>query len=202
MKDTIVKNLHLIILLVALWNMYELYEAKELELSSLYTQKPILEAKIKRNKLKLKQIKQFKRNLKISKRRVGSVLEQLETVQKQLPAEINDTEVQRTMTSISNDLRIKNPSPSPLKEEELGFYFSKEYTFHAKGTFLQFLIFFEKLGETKRILNVKSLVLKSSEKIERTRFQILELSTVIESFRFNTSHREKTGNKDVRDVIK
>ena len=192
MKDLIIKNIHIFIILLAAFNMFELYEEKDSQLIELESQKPAVVAQINRSKVKLKQIEKFKKNLTQSKKRVKDVLTQLEKVQKQLPGKLNATEVQQTMTDISDELKMLEPNPSPADEKMNGFYFANNYVFEAKGTFLQFLIFFEKLSKTKRILNVNDVTITTEENVSRSRFQILKLNTLIESYRFNAGYKEKT----------
>ncbi len=91
---------------------------------------------------------------------------------------------------------------SPGKETNNGFYFNKEYSFAAKGTFLQSLIFFESLANAERILNVKTVKISHDEEQNRSRFQIVNLETTVESFRYNTSHVEKSGVEEIENQFK
>ena len=137
------------------------------------------------------------KNLTKSKERVKEVVKQIEKVQKQLPTDVNDTQVQSIIGDIANNLKIKDPSPTPEEETNNGFYFAKEYKFSAYGTFIQFLIFFENLEKTERILNIKSLKITFDQEKTRGRFPIVNLDTVIESFRYNQSYRERSGVEEI-----
>ena len=191
MKNTILKNLHTIIILYALWGFYNIYEEKMLQIEQEQQETPVLQSKIEKSKRKLKQIEKFKKNLEVSKERVKEVVKQIEKVQKQLPSDINDAAVQELVGNIAKDLKVKNPSPSAGKETLNGFYFAKDYNFSGRGTFLQFLIFFENLAKAERILNVKELTLNHVTEDIRSRFQVLDMKAIVESFRYNTKHVEK-----------
>lgn len=191
MKNTILKNLHLIIILYACYGYFTIYEEKSLIIEQESQETPSLEAKIEKANLKLKQIDKFKKNLEASKEKVREVVKQIEKVQKQLPSDVNDAEVQQLVGNMANDLKIKNPSPSPGKEVLNGFYFAKDYSFSGTGTFLQFLIFFENLSKAERILNVKKVSFSYVKETIRSRFQVLDLNAVVESFRYNKAHKEK-----------
>lgn len=191
--DYLVKFFPLLLIGVSGLSMLEMYESKMLELE---TDKKTLAQKerdIKRKTKELAEVKRFEQNLEDSKRRVEDVLKQIETVQKQLPAEINDTEVNGTLSGIATGLKMLDPAPRPKAEVNNNFYFSKEYNFDVQGTFLQGLIFFEKLENLSsegRILNVKYVRFSESKAGDaRSRFKILNLSSVVEAFRYNPNYR-------------
>jgi Tfp pilus assembly protein PilO len=189
--------MHWFIISYALFGLFEIYETKSLELELSSQQVPKMRSNVSKLKKKIAEINQFKKDLALSEDRVRVVVKQIEKIQKQLPTQINDTEVQSILTDMSHSLKIKNPNTQPLKEIKHDFYFAKNYKYSAKGTFLQFLILFEKLEELAskdRILNVKDFEFKISESSDKkSRFQILEFETTIESFRYNPNH--KVGRK-------
>lgn len=194
MKDQLLKHCHWFIISYAIFGLHSIYETKTEEIITTQEQIPSLEIKVNRIKKKLAQINQFKEDLAKSEERVKAVVEQIEKIQKQLPTQINDTEVQEIMTNMSSDLKILEPNTSPLAETDNGFYFAKNYKYTARGTFLQFLIMFEKLevlASKDRILNVKELKLTVSENSDKkSRFQILDFDTTVESFRYNPNYKE------------
>jgi Tfp pilus assembly protein PilO len=202
MKEKLVSNFHWIIIFYALFGYFELYEEKEEALENSLVSIPIIEAKIVKAKRKIRQIETFKKNLSKSKERVKEVVKQIEKVQKQLPSDVNDTVVQSIIGDIANKLKIKEPSPVPDKETNNGFYFAKDYKFTAFGTFIQFLIFFENLNKTERILNVKSFKLDFDKSRTKGRFPIVNLSAVIESFRYNQSYKERSGVEEIENKFK
>ncbi len=197
MKESLVKNLHWFIILYACWGLFVIYEEKEAQLETSAVSIPVITAKITRSKAKLRQIETFKKNLSQSKERVQEVVKQIEKVQKQLPSDVNDTEVESLIGDIANNLKIKEPQPSPDKETNNGFYFAKDYRLTGYGTFIQFLIFFENLEKTERILNVKSLELVYDESKTRGRFPIVNLTAIIESYRYNTEYTERSGVEEI-----
>lgn len=196
MKNTILKNLHVFIFLYAFWGFFNIYEQKTLEIETEKQETPVLESKITKAQRKLKEINKFKKNLEVSKERVKEVVKQIEKIQKQLPADVNDAQVQELIGGIASKLKIKDPSPSAGKEALNGFYFAKDYNFSGKGTFLQFLIFFENLAKAERILNVKQLAFNYVTEDIRSRFQVLKMNAVVESFRYNKKHKEKVDGID------
>lgn len=197
MKESLLGNFHWIIILFTAYNLFVLYEEKVLEIENAKALVSAEQRKIDVNEKKLAEIEKFKKNLEASKERVNEVIKQIEKVQKQLPTDVNDTQVQQLMGGISNDLKIKNPRAIPSTETPNGFYFQKEYEFHARGTFLQFLVFFENLSKAERILNVKELVMARNSEKKQGRYQVLDLMAKVESFRYNVNHRESDGLKEI-----
>ena len=202
MKDTLLSNLHWIIIAYALFSLSTVFEEKEAFKEQVIVTMQGVEDRKKQTTKKLAEINKFKANLQASKERVNEVVNQIEKVQKQLPTEVNDTEVQQLLGGFSTELRIKDPKALPSKETLNGFYYEKEYLYEAKGTFLQFLVFFEKLAKADRILNVKKLEIMHDQSGQKGRFQVLTLQAVIESYRYNKGYEEKSGIKEIEAKFK
>lgn len=195
MIDIIVKNIHFVFLAYAVWIGYEYQEASEAKLIAAKDQLSVIEVKITKVERELKEVKQFEADREESIKRVEIVANQIKTIQRQLPSEIRDTEVNGQLSEISNKLKMINPNPSPRNEVDQGFYISKDYNFDVQGTFLQFWIFYEqleKLARRNRILNVKYLRMKVSESGDpRSQFQLLDLTTTVEAYKYNESYDPK-----------
>lgn len=200
MKDQIIKNFHWIIILYTIFGLYTIYEEKSELLTQAESLPPTVEIKIERAKNKIKKIERFKQNLTKSKERVEEVVRQIEKVQKQLPSNVNDTEVQTLIGDIASKLKMRDPQPAPADEVNNGFYFAKDYNFTGQGTFLQFLIFFENLEKAERILNIKNLSMKLDPNEAKSRFPILTLETTIESYRYNSAYKEKSGVEEIENA--
>ncbi len=191
MIDQIVKNLHILFLFYAGYIAYDHQITLENNLIEIKGQFDSTRVKLSRIQKELREVKQFEENLEESKKRVQEVISKIETIQRQLPSEIQDASVNGTLTDFSNELKMINPSPVPKNEVNKKFYISKDYNFDAQGTFLQFLIFFEKLENLSldgRILNVKYVRMQTSKEADpRSRFQILNLTTTLEAYKYNTN---------------
>jgi Tfp pilus assembly protein PilO len=199
MKELLIKNIHWLLIFYAANNIFMLYEEKSEQFENIIAQTPVLSAKIQKEKRKLVQIEEFKKNLSATKKRVTEVVKQIEKVQKQLPSDVNDAEVQTLLSNIGKGLRVQSEQQAPREEQNNGFYFAKEYEYNAKGTFIQSLIFFENLQKAERILNVKSFVIASAEEDVRSRFQIVDFTIMIESFRYNKAYRERDAVKEIEN---
>lgn len=202
MKDMLIKYIHFFVILYAVWSFSELFNQHEEKLANLNAELQGQQSLVAKTEVKLKKIAEFKKKVGNFKERVREITIQIEKVQKQLPADVNDTEVQQLVGGIAKDLKIKNPAPSPGKEEPNGFYFAKNYDFQASGTFLQFLILLEQLEKSERILNVKDFEFKKPESNERSRFQVLNAMITLESFRYNTNYKEDDGVKSIEQKFK
>lgn len=200
--DSLVKNLHVFIILYACFNLYTIYEEQTVNVEMLQNEVPSLQAQIQQSKNKIAEIETFKENLEASKERVKEVVKQIEKVQKQLPTDVNDTLVQQYFTNTAQKLRMLNPNPTTQDEKLNGFYYSKNYKFTASGTFLQTLILLEQITKSERILNVKSLDMKQTSLKRRSRFQILDIEMAIESYRYNTNYQEKSGVEEIEQQFK
>ena len=203
MKDLsskIIANLHYIILLYGLYALWGHYDEHDRQMNEINAQKTTLEQEQTQTKQKLGEIQEFVKKADEYKVRVEEVAKNIETVQKQLPAETNDSHIVTYFSQEMNTLNMKDPGITPGKEESTTYFISKDYALKAKGTYLQFLIFFERLGTAARIYNVKSLKLTVLNESKKGRFQMVSGEGIIQAFRYNPEFKVDRGfdNKGVK----
>jgi len=191
-KDFFIKNIHMFILFYTGYNLFTIWEDKSALLETSTASKISAEDKLTKSKASLDEVDRFNKNLEESRKRVSGVVENIKKIQRQLPSEFNNAEVQKIMADIANSLKMINPEMKPKEEISNDFYFSKDYIFDSKGTFLQALILFEKLEELSkvgRILNVKYVRFTlDPEADKRSRFKVLKVNTIVESYRYNPNY--------------
>ena len=184
----------------AFYSGYEVYNENSVKIEGVKERNQIQRAKLKKTERQLKQVKKFQENLEESKSRVKEVVEKISEMQKQLPSDIKDIEVTGKLTDFATMLKMVNPEVTPAVEVNRNFYFSKDYNLDMQGTYLQALIFFEKLenlSKQDRILNVKYLKLSVSESADsRSRFKILDQTTTLEAYRYNEYY---DATKDIQE---
>jgi len=181
---------------------YEKYLEHQTQVESVSAQEEAVSDKIKVAEGKIKKANQFKENLEKSKERVNKVNEQIVKVQKQLPTDVSDTQVLEMLDKESKNLNLQNPSGQPSGEVMEGFYLSQRYIFRAQGTFLQFMIFFEKLMQTDRLYNVKRLRLSSETLVQKGRFTLIQGEALIETYKYNQNYQEKSGVDEIEAQYK
>ena len=197
MKNKLLGNFHWIFFIMAAMNLFTIYEEKSVVVENTNLSIEGLKGRRISQERKLKSITKFKENLSQSKDRVKEVVKQIEKIQKQLPSEVNDTVVATSISELAEDLKMQNVGISPLAEELNGFYFTKNYNVKADGTFLQAIIMFENLEKSERILNVKGFEIKDQNTVTRGRFKVLSVETNIESYRYNSNYKEKSGVEEI-----
>lgn len=196
MKDlvnNIISKLHLFILLYGLYGAWVLYDEHIVQLEEIQARGSGLDEEINKAEKKVKEIQEFSKKTDEYKVRVEEVAKSIETVQRQLPAETNDTQILSFLQNEINSLKIMDANFSPGKEEKSTYYISKEYKFKAKGTFLQFLIFLERIGNADRIYNIKDITFVRSTENQRGRFQIVNVEGTVQAFRFNPEFKVDRG---------
>lgn len=188
-----IANAHIVLLLYSMYGLWVKFDEHQLQLEAINAELPQLEAEIATTNKKIKEIKEFLKKTDEYKNRVEGVAKNIEEVQKQLPPEINDTSILSFLNTEIGILNIKDPSLSPGDEETSTYFISKDYTLKAKGTFLQFLILLERIGNATRIYNIKALKLVATEDTKRGRFQLVSGEGVIQAFRYNPSFKVDRG---------
>ncbi len=196
MKDLVnklISNTHIFVLLYGLYGGWVLYDEHIVQLDDIVSRGSGIEGEIAAAQKKVKEIQEFSKKTEEYKVRVEEVAKNIESVQKQLPAETNDTQILTFFQTEINLLNIKDASFTPGKEERSTYYISKEYALKSRGTFLQFLIFLERLGRADRIYNIKNLKLTTPNDSQKGRFQIISGEGVIQAFRFNPDFKVDRG---------
>ena len=202
MKELVSKllsRLHLVLFLYAAWTTYDVYSNHEALLAEITAQKEPLEADIKKSEEKLSQIDEFRKNVDLTKLKVTEVFNSIEKVQRQLPSEVNDIEVLDFLSKEGRALNMPEIEPNPLEEVPMGFYISKPYKVRARGTFLQFVIFLERINAAERLFNVREFTITAPEEVQRGRFQVVTLNATIDTFKYNSSHKESSGVDDIAE---
>ncbi len=196
MKDLVNKIIgqaHILILIYGIYGVYVAYDEHSLKMTEIESQFPSVNAEITANLEKVKEFQEFVKKTEESKIRVEEVAKNIEAAQKQLPADIDDNQILKFFNLEIGALNIKDPNITPGKEAASTYFISKEYQIKAKGTFLQFLIYFERVGSAARIYNVKSFKLLNDNPGQKGRFQLISAEGVIEAFRFNPDFKVDRG---------
>ncbi len=199
MKELLSKflaQLHVIIFLYAAWSVYSLYDEHNTNLASIEEQFPSLQEEIEASEKKLSKIDEYRKNREEAELRVREVFSSIDSLQKQLPQEVNDLEVLDFLTKEARALNIMDFQINPLPEQKMGFYISKPYSIKGKGTFLQFLVFLERIDSAERLFNVKKLALLSGLELQKSRFRVIDVDLVIDTFKYNSAHTETLGIKE------
>jgi Tfp pilus assembly protein PilO len=205
MKDLgnkLIANLHIFIAIYGMYAAFLVWDEHQIRVTDLESQFPMVQAELEKNKAKVKEINEFVKRAEESKVRVDQVAKNIEEAQRKLPADINDSQILSFFSDEINTLNIRDPSIVPGAETPSTYFISKEYAIKAKGTFLQFLVFFERVGNATRIYNIKNLKLNADADSQRGRFQMINAEAVIEAFRYNPDFKVDRGFDKITPVGK
>lgn len=194
--------LPLMILLYNGWIFFGQWEEHQVRVQNLENQLQALNAKKTRAENDIKKITDFKANLEKSRERVQEVNRQIIKVQKQLPTETNETVVLEYLDKEAKELNLQSPTIKPAGEVLNGFYFTNQFSFNSQGTYLQFMIFFERLMLAERLYNVKKLTLRSDGVEQKGRFTLIQGDLILETYKYNSSHQEKSGVEEIEAKYK
>jgi Tfp pilus assembly protein PilO len=190
-------KLHLLILLYGAWSFYSIYSEFQTQIDEIVAQKPAIEEEIKKAEKKLGQIDEFRKNVDQTKLRVNGVFSNIEKVQRQLPSEINDIEILEFLSREGRSLNVPELEPNPKDEQPMGFYISKQYNIKGRATFLQFVVFLERINGAERLFNVKNFRITAPVEAQKGRFQVVNFDATIDTFKFNSSYKESSGVEEI-----
>ncbi|PIK14479.1 type 4a pilus biogenesis protein PilO [Halobacteriovorax sp. JY17] len=197
----LVANLHIFIFLYLAFGVFTKFQEHSEKLLQMEGQIPALTAKINKNKREKKQLSSYLKDVEAAKERIELVATEVEKIQKKLPDTVDDTKNLSLLKSLAEKLNIKSIYLTPLEEITKGFYIAKRYSMKASGTYLQFLMLMEQVGNAQSILNVKRIALENQQEKQRGRFQIINADIIIETYRYNTGYKESRGIEDIEKSL-
>lgn len=197
--NKLISNIHWLILIYGLYGLYVQYDEHTVSMEAVQSQLSTLDKEVEETQVKIKEIQEFVKRADEYKLRVEDVAKNIESLQKQMPSDINDTQILTYFSHEMSLLNIKDPILTPQKEIASSYYISKDYGLKATGTYLQFMIFFERLGNAARIYNIKSLKLVSKADKQKGRFQMIAGEASIQAFRYNPDFKVDRGFDKVKD---
>ena len=186
MLAKIISKTHLIIITYSLWSAWILWEEHALEVSQVRNEKPVIALKIKKLKTDRKRVRGYLKDIEKAKEKIKLVEEEVRILQRKLPEKIQDAANLETIKTIGKSVNIKNVFLAPSLEDNRGFYFAKKYDLTATGTYLQFLLLFEKIATAEQLFNVSDIELKRSNVKRRGRYQLVNAKISIEAYRYNS----------------
>lgn len=187
--NKLIENAHVLLLLYGLYGTWVAYDEHSLQMEELINREASAQAEIGPLEQKVAAIQDFAKKTEEYKARVEEVAKNIEAVQRQLPAETNDSTILSYFQKEIASLNLKDADFKPGAEGVSTYYISKDYSLKAKGTFLQFLIFFERIAGADRIYNIKNLKLTNDNAAQRGRFQMISGEGTIQAFRFNPNFK-------------
>ena len=189
----LVNKLWILVVAYTAFEIYTKYEEFQQRVKEKTSNIPQLKATIAKNKKKLRDLEKYFTDIEEAKQRIKKVASEVEAIQRKFPSTISDSEYLGVMSSLAESLNIKNLQLIPNREVDRGFYFTKQYSMKAQGTFLQFLIFLEKISKTERLFNVSDVQFKPAEGRSRGRHQVIDAVISIIAYRYDENHQEDTG---------
>lgn len=110
---------------------------------------------------KLRETEQFERDLDNRKKNYLSLVKKFQQTQSRLPTKLNmPTILGEVLEQAGNvGLELNNINPEQ-KERDHQIYNSQGISLEARGTYIQFIIFFDRLSRNERVYGVNSLFLE------------------------------------------
>src|SRR3989339_1049099 len=189
MANTILPKLYLLIIAYIGWGLYQDYEVIEEKKAELLTQEIASNAKLKKLGTQREKIKEYFSDIDAAKERIEKANLQIEELQKKFPSEISTTADLDFFTQIATSLKMKEVRPQLQSEISKDFYFEQRYFLSTRGTYLQNLIFLEKVAQAERLYNIDSITLNVANEQKMGRFQVISSDIVLVGYRYNKNYK-------------
>ncbi len=183
----LINRLWLGILIFSIYSVYESYATKEQRKDEIKNEISQLSAKIQKQRRQIKLIQEYQKD-------IDACYESLKSAKR--------FRIHTFISTLSDALKIRDLNITPEQDIVNGFYIVKRYKIVAQATYLQFLLLLERIAENERILNVNGVHLKRLETKRKQRYQPLEVEAVIETYKYNPSHKEDRGINEIEARLK
>ncbi|MCK5884540.1 MAG: type 4a pilus biogenesis protein PilO [Bacteriovoracaceae bacterium] len=200
--EKVLTKIHLIILLLAMFFAWEKYSDHLINRENLESMIPALHGQIQKREKQLLTLKKYFKDVEVAKKKIELVALEVEKRQKQFPNEISDPKNLQFFSDTAKEINMRDVYLSPGREEIKGFYITKEYTLKVSGTFLQFLVFLERIENQTQLFNIKSIHFNQAEKKQRGRFQLINGDIKILAYRYNSGFKEDRGFDKIDEDFK
>lgn len=193
MTQQLFKILPIIIFLFGGFNVYTLYTEHVEAEEQLKQQLDTAETQLIKTKKKVAGIKQNEDKLREYEAKLSEVKKQIDELKTKMPTEAERTAVLQELTNTAQELNLKEVTFNPVPKNDKGVYFVNSISLSGKGTYLQFLILFEKVQSSKRFFNVDNFTLSESPGDVKGRFIFVNVKADLQTFEYN----EASANKPV-----
>lgn len=182
----------MIILFYGGYNCYNLFNEHQEAKEGLKQQLEAADVQLTKVKKKVAGIKQNEDKLREYENKVNEVRKQIDELKTRMPAESDRTAVLQELTNTAQELNLKEVNFNPVPRQDRGMYIANSISLGGKGTYLQFLILFEKILNNKRFFNVDNFLLTESPSDSKGRFIFVNVKADIQTFEYNTEYKDPT----------
>lgn len=197
-----IPRLHLLWILWVGYATYLFFIEAQQGVALVMSQETMMAAKVIKKRTETHVMKSYILDAENAKQKIELVASHVEKLQKKLPMAISDAKILDYFMTTAKLLRIKDFTSEPSNEISKGFYVIKEYNFKMSGTYLQLLVFFEEVAKSEQLLNIKALDIVKSKKVTKSRFGVVNVTGVLESYRYNKNHKEDRGIEAIEKQYK
>lgn len=177
------------------WTELEEHDEKVVNLQNQLTGK---KAAKKRLEKKVAEVKEFIPQIDSVEKAISDFESKIESIKFKIPPLEVKTDILDELSNEAKKLNIQkvNFKPSYERPNSGGIYITNGLEFDAVGTYLQFLVFFEKLSTANRLFNVNSISVKDSTEgsTQGGRHKIIKANAIIETFHYNENYKPEEQN--------
>ena len=190
MNKQLFKALPFLILFYGGFNCYTFFTEHEESNAMLTQQLEAADAQLAKIKKKVASIKQNEDKLREYEAKISEVRSQIEDLKTRMPSESDQTAVLQELTNTAQELNLKDVTFNPVPKADRGMYLINTITLSGKGTYLQFLILFEKIKASKRFFNVDNFQLVESPSDNKGRFIFVNVKADLQTFEYNQNYKD------------
>ncbi|MCB9094605.1 MAG: type 4a pilus biogenesis protein PilO [Halobacteriovoraceae bacterium] len=181
------KYLPFIILVYGAYSFWGDYDDHEQKIVQINGQIKSLTATNQKLGQKLKEIEEYSEKIDEYEAQIDQFKSQIQEIKKKIPPEDDKTIILDELSRQAKALNIQEVSfkPKYKREHEDGVYSTNGVEFTGMGTYLQFLLFFEKMSLAERIFSINTVTFKNHPEKRIGKHNIVGINTVIETYHYN-----------------
>lgn len=190
MNKQLFKVLPYLILFYGGFNCYTFFTEHQERSVQLTEQLEAADSQLVKIKKKVASIKQNEDKLRDYEAKISEVRKQIEDLKTRMPSESDQTAVLQELTNTAQELNLKDVTFNPVPKADRGMYLINTISLSGKGTYLQFLILFEKIKASKRFFNVDNFQLVESPVDNKGRFIFVNVKADLQTFEYNQNYKD------------
>ncbi len=199
----IFKFVHIFALLYVVYNTYSIYDEISHKREAIDQQLAEAKQEKEAKEKEYNELQSFVKDVDAAKENIKKVADELEALRRKLPSDNSDVATIEVIQKIVKDINLQEVDLKPEpNEQNMGFYLIRNINFKATGTYLQFLLLMESIGNNERIFNMPKVSLTKSAKAQRGRFQLVDANVLINTYRYNPDYTEDTGIQKIEEEFK
>jgi Tfp pilus assembly protein PilO len=156
-----------------------------------------MEVNLLKKRKTVQDLKKYFKDIDEAKEKISIVANEFSKIQEKLPSEFDVSKFLADLKDSADRILINRVNFSPKDEKDMGFYYSRMIQVEMTATFLQMIVFLERIQNMKELINVENIRVSEVNEEQKGRYQLVSSVIKLETYRFNDKH---SAEKEIKRI--